>query len=81
MNLCGVLLPLVALTVLQANAVGPAASAQFDQALLEFLLWLRSRGVWRVQTIAGVDLCLARFFDELSMSMAPYAVGENDGSM
>ena len=26
--------------------------------------------------MAGVDLCLARFFDKLSMGMAPYAVGE-----
>ena len=76
MNLSDVWIPLVTLTVLQATAVGPAASAQYDKALLNFLMWLRSRGVWRVQTMAGVGLCLARFFDELSMSMAPYAIGE-----
>ena len=81
MNLGDVLIPLVTLTVLQANAVGPAASAQYGQALLGFLSWLRSRGVWRVQTMAGVDLCLARFFDELDEYGPVCCWREDDGSM
>ena len=76
MSLSSVLIPLITLSVLQANAIGPAASVQYDQALLEFLLWLHSQGVWRVRSLPGVDLCLVRYFDELSLSMAPYAVGE-----
>ena len=70
MSLSSVLIPLATLTVLQANAIGPAASVQYDQALLEFLLWLHSQGVWRVRSLPGVDLCLVRYFDELSLSMA-----------
>ena len=46
MNLSSVLIPLVTLTVLQANATGLAASAQYDRALLELPLWLHLQGFW-----------------------------------
>lgn len=71
-----ILLPLSTLTMLLANAIGPAATAAYEQALLECLSWLRLQGVSRVETLAGVDLCMAKFLDEPWMHMAPYAVGE-----
>ena len=42
--LAGILLPLLSLSLLQAFAVTEAVRVQYDQALVELLLWLKSQG-------------------------------------
>ena len=74
--LVGILLPLLSLSLLQAFAVTEAVRVQYDQALVELLLWLKSQGVSRIQTVAGLDVALVSYFDSLAEHLTPFAVGE-----
>ena len=75
MALSRVLLPVISLSVLQANAVTQAVSMQYGQALMEFLFWLRNQEVV-VVSLKALDLALVRHFDELCMLLTPYSPGD-----
>ena len=74
--LVGIVLPLSSLSRLQTFAVTESVGVQYDQALMEFLLWLRSEMILVIRTVKGVDAALVHYFDHLAESYTPYAVGE-----
>ena len=76
MRLAAILLPVVVLSTLQVNAVTPASQLMYDNAIMEFVLWLRDQEVTIVRTLPGLDVAVVIYFDMLSAMLTPYSAGE-----